>query len=254
MTHKIIRVSVVKYLNSIPFVYGLDHFAGDLNIDMVLDTPADCAGKLKSGGADLGLIPVSEISALSDSYIVGDYCIGADGPVFSVCLTGDRPVEELERIYLDSHSRTSVNLVKILAREFWKKEFVWIPGKDGFEKNLIHEGDGGVVIGDKVFGIAGKYKYHYDLAEIWKEHTSFPIVFAAWVANKEIDAGWIGEFNSALAFGVGSIPEALDQYSYENQLKGVDLLDYLTHKISYPFDKKKRAGMALFLQKIKNNK
>ncbi len=253
MRHNSIRISVIKYLNSVPFVYGLEKFASKLNMEMQVDTPADCAGKIKSGEVDLGLIPVSEIPTLPESHLIGDYCIGANGPVFSVCLTGDKPIEELERIYMDPHSRTSVNLAKILARELWRKEFVWLEADSGFEKTHIQKADGGVVIGDKVFGIAGKYRYQYDLAETWEKHTGLPFVFAAWVSNRPLDEDWIRDFNQALAYGVESIPEALEQFSYENQLKGVDLIDYLTNKISYPLDKQKRAGMALFLQKIKNN-
>lgn len=250
MGQKKIRVSIVKYLNSIPFVFGLEKYEKELNIELQFDTPADCADKLKSDKADLGLIPVSEISTITNGTIVGEYCIGADGPVFSVCLTGDSPVEEMERIYMDPHSRTSVNLAKILAREVWMKEFTWLEAESGFEKDLIKEKDGGVVIGDKVFEVSGKYKYQYDLAEAWKEYTGYPIVFAAWVANRQLESAWIQEFNEALAHGVSSIPQVLKKYSYQDQLQNVDLEDYLTHKISYPLDKRKRAGMALFLEKI----
>jgi chorismate dehydratase len=245
-----IRVSVVKYLNSIPFVYGLEKSAGKIDFDLHFDTPSDCARKVRQGEVDLGLIPVSEFGSVQNGEIIGDYCIGADGPVYSVCLVGDKPINELERIYMDPHSRTSVNLAKILAREFWMKEFVWLETEDGFEKNLIKGRDGGVVIGDKVFGIAGRYPYQYDLAEQWKEMTGLPFVFAAWVANKPLDEDWVKEFNDALKIGVNSIPDVLAEFPYQNKLENVDLYDYLTNKISYTFDKQKRAGMALFLDKI----
>ncbi len=245
-----VRVSVVKYLNSIPFVYGLEKSAAKVDLDLHFDTPAECARKLKEGEVDIGLIPVSEISSIKGGRIIGDYCIGADGPVYSVCLVGERPINELGRIYMDPHSRTSVNLAQILAREFWKKEFTWLKTDDGFEKNLIKGADGGVVIGDKVFGIAGRYPYQYDLADKWKEMTGLPVVFAAWVANKPLDAEWLKAFNNALKLGVGSIPDVLAEFPYQDKLHNVDLYDYLTNKISYAFDKEKRAGMALFLNKI----
>ena len=245
-----IRISVVKYLNSIPFVYGLEKSADSLNIELHFDTPSDCAKKLSSGEVDLGLIPVSEISSIKNSNIIGDYCIGADGPVYSVCLTGERPVEELQRVYMDPHSRTSVNLAKILAREFWKKDLQWLDTDDGFETKLIKGKDGGVVIGDKVFNIAGRFPYQYDLAEAWKKHTGLPVVFAAWVANRPLEEEWINKFNAALKIGVDSIPEVLAAYPYKEKLQNVDLYDYLTNKISYTFNQQKRAGMALFLKKL----
>ncbi len=251
MSSKNIRVSVVKYLNSIPFVYGLEKTSG-LNIDLYFDTPSECARKLKSKEVDLGLIPVSELASVENGNLIGDYCIGADGPVYSVCLAAEKPVEELERIYMDPHSRTSVNLAKILAREYWKKDLIWMKTSDGFERNLIKGRDGAVVIGDKVFGIAGRYPYQYDLAETWKKMTGLPVVFAAWVANKPLDEDWIMEFNKALELGVNSIPDVLAEFPYHGKLENVDLHDYLTNKISYTFDKQKRAGMALFHSLMSN--
>jgi len=252
MNSDLIKVSVVKYLNSIPFVYGLQKASGRLGLEILVDTPADCARRVRSGDADIGLIPVSEMENIPGGYILGDYCIGADGPVYSVCLASDRPVHELERIYMDPHSRTSVNLVKVLARDFWNMDFEWMDADDGFEKVKIGGRDGGVVIGDKVFGIAGVYRYQYDLAEAWKEMTGMPFVFAAWVSTKDLDSAWKLEFNRALAEGAGSIGQALEAYPYGDKLKDVDLFDYLTNKISYPLDNKKRAGMALFLKKLKD--
>lgn len=254
MRQKKIRISIVKYLNSIPFVYGLERSADKLGLEMHLDNPSDCARKLKNGEVDLGLIPISEYPSIPHGRLIGDYCIGADGPVYSVCLTGEKPIGELDRIYMDSHSRTSVNLAKILAKELWKREFSWLNAGDGFEKDLIRGKDGGVVIGDKVFGISGKYKFQYDLAEAWKELTGLPFVFAAWVSNCDLADDWVKEFNIALSVGVGSIPEVLSKFPYSDKLRGVDLLDYLTNKISYSLDKQKRAGMALFLKKIQELK
>lgn len=251
MSKEIVRVSVVKYLNSIPFVYGLQNSPVSQGLDLYFDTPSECARKLREGEVDIGLIPVSETGRINNGYIVGDYCIGADGPVYSVCLAADRPVEELKRIYMDPHSRTSVNLAKVLSRELWKRDFEWLDAKDGFERQLIGDQDGGVVIGDKVFGIAGRYAYQYDLAEAWKKMTGLPFVFAVWVANKQLDSEWVYIFNQALKNGVGSIASALEEYPYGDKLKGVDLHDYLTNKISYSLDKQKRAGMALFLEKLR---
>jgi chorismate dehydratase len=251
MNSDLIRVSVVKYLNSIPFVYGLQRSAGRLGLEISVDTPAHCAKRLAGGDADIGLIPISEFGNIPGGYILGDYCIGADGPVYSVCLASDSPVEELRRIYMDPHSRTSVNLVKVLARDYWKKDFEWVDAEDGFEQHRIGGTDGAVVIGDKVFGIAGRYRYQYDLAETWKKMTGLPFVFAAWVSNRDFDQAWKDEFNLALAGGVGSIESALEEYPYGDKLGGVDLHDYLTNKISYQLDNKKRAGMALFLKKLK---
>src|SRR5258707_621310 len=79
-------------------------------INLHLDFPAAIAQQLKSGEADLALIPTAEIKNIPGARVVTDYCIGADGPVGSVCLYADVPVEEVKEIFLDYQSRTSVQL------------------------------------------------------------------------------------------------------------------------------------------------
>ncbi|MBA3902015.1 MAG: ABC transporter substrate-binding protein, partial [Bacteroidetes bacterium] len=83
-----IRISAVSYLNTKPFLYGiqnsdaLTHF----NIDLKTDLPSVCAEKLLANEADLGLVPVAIIPKLKEYHIISDYCIGAIGPVKTVML------------------------------------------------------------------------------------------------------------------------------------------------------------------------
>ena len=76
-------------------------------------------------------------------------------------------------------------LAKVLAKNYWRKEFNWKPTENGFEGKVIAKSNAALVIGDKVFDIEGKYPYVYDLAEEWYKSTRLPFVFAAWTANKE---------------------------------------------------------------------
>jgi chorismate dehydratase len=63
---------------------------------------------------------VTIIPQLKEHYIISDYCIGCDGEVGSVCLFSEVPLEKIERILLDYQSTTSIGLLKILIKEFWK--------------------------------------------------------------------------------------------------------------------------------------
>lgn len=238
-----IKISCVSYLNSQPFIYGLKNNSIINEIELDLDVPSVCAEKLLSGNVDIGLVPVAIIPQLKESHIISDYCIGADGKVETVLLLSEVPLQKIKSVLLDYQSRTSVLLLKILANKFWNISPEWINAPNDFEKN-IQGTTAGLVIGDRTFSLKNKFKYVYDLADEWKKFTSLPIVFACWVSNKKIDDDFISRFNSALESGLKNIPFVASQYPSN----GFDALDYLTHKVSYNFDDRKKEAMKLFLK------
>lgn len=240
-----INVSAVSYLNTIPFVYGLQQTSIKDEINLKLDYPAECARKVLSGESDLGLIPVAAIPTSPIYNLVSDFCIGAQGPVRTVVLLSNSPIETLEKIYLDYQSRTSVVLVKVLAQNRWNVKPEWIPYTPQHSLKDIDPYDGLVVIGDKVFDVENQFKYKYDLAEEWIKLTGLPFVFAAWTTNKKIDTSFIDSFNNALRQGVESIKESIDLYP-PLKLSKLEAAEYLTNNISFDFNKEKREALKLF--------
>jgi chorismate dehydratase len=242
---KKLKLTAVSYLNTKPFLYGILSKKLDEKVDMELDIPSVCAAKLASGAADLGLVPVAIIPEIPGARLISDFCIGAVGAVKTVCVFGERPIGELTHIYLDYHSRTSVELVKILLKDYWKVSPQLIPAEPGFEKQ-IGGTRGALIIGDRAIGLEEIYPYAYDLAEAWQDHTGLPFVFAAWVSNKPLDPDFLEEFNEALRLGIASIPQLI--YLIPPPHPNFDLKTYFTRYISYPLDAEKRKGMELFLR------
>ncbi len=115
-----IRVGAVSYLNTRPLIYGFDRGMMNGNVDLIIDYPSKIASMLLENKIDLGLVPVAIIPEMEEHHIISDYCIGSEGAVASVCLFSEVPVEKIERILLDYQSRTSVELLKILVKEYWK--------------------------------------------------------------------------------------------------------------------------------------
>ncbi|NVO03359.1 MAG: menaquinone biosynthesis protein [Bacteroidetes bacterium] len=243
-----IRISAVSYFNTIPFVYGIKNSRLLKNYELSIDVPSKCALKLIEGKADIGLVPVAALPKINNYQIVGNYCIGAISKVRTVCLYSQVPINEISKIYLDSHSMTSVNLVKVLARDYWKISPVWINTNE--ESILgLSKLESVVAIGDKTFELENYFKFCFDLAEHWIEFTKLPFVFACWVANKQLDSDFIANFDKSLEFGILNIEDALKDY-YLNHPLNVDLDYYLKNNINYIFDEKKKNGMKLFLQNI----
>ena len=242
------KISAVSYLNSLPFIYGLKKSKLINLMHLQLDYPALCADKLISAEVDIALVPVTVIPKLKYYNIISNYCIGADGAVDTVCLYSDVPINEVKKIALDYQSRTSVFLLKLLLKEYWNLNPELVKAEFGFE-NTIQDKNAALVIGDRAFDLNNKYKYIYDLSEIWNEMTGLPFVFACWVTIKKLPDQFIEDFNIALKYGLKNINKAIlsesDNYTYYTRSR-----EYLNHKISYILDEDKQRGMELFLKKI----
>jgi chorismate dehydratase len=265
------KVTAVSYLNTKPFLYGIFQHAVQHDIELSLNIPSVCAAQLQSGEVDLALIPVAAIPQLSHPHIISDYCIGAVGAVKTVCLYSQVPIEEVKTVYLDFHSKTSVQLTKVLFHKYWKQTPTYISTDDfshfGTEnhENVIANGSvategwyldhvkgttAALAIGDKTMGMSEKYKYTYDLAEIWLKWTGLPFVFAAWISNKKLPDDFIKKFNEALHIGLAHIQELI--YILPTQYFHFDLKEYFTENISYNLDEDKKKGLKRFLSEIEH--
>jgi len=238
-----IKVGIVNYLNTAPLIYGLQNGAIGDEIELIPDFPSNLARDLKEGKIDLGLVPVAIIPELKQWFLNGNYCIGSTGPVASVCLFSEVPLENVESVLLDYQSRTSVELAKILLRDYWKLQPEFIAAKPGYQ-NKIKGTTAGLVIGDRSFEQRLLSTYVYDLGEAWTAHTGLPFVYAAWVSNKPLGDEFISLFNKANAVGLNNLEVIISGHPY----KSYDLRKYYTENISYILDDEKKEGLKRFLQ------
>jgi chorismate dehydratase len=246
-----IRISAVKYANTYPFIYGLTESGFDKKVILETDHPADCAAKLINRKADIGLIPVASLPLVKEYHIISDYCIGASGNVRTVLLLSNCQFEEIETIYLDYRSRSSVTLSKVLAKNFWNREFRWMNTSKGFDFRNIGLHEAVVIIGDQCFEYEKSFRYKIDLASEWKDFSGLPFVFACWTSNREIDKDFVADFNKSLNLGVSNIEKVVKKFGNSGTITGDILQKYLTENIEYNLDEKKRRGMELFLELMK---
>ncbi len=243
---KKIKVGAVSYLNSKPLIYGFQQGMMQESVEMLEDYPARIAAMLLNDEIDMGLVPVAIIPLMAESYIIGDYCISANGPVASVCLFSDVPMEEIDTVLLDYQSRTSVQLARILLKEYWKINPLIKDAAEDFREQIKGK-TAGLVIGDRAFEQHKISRYHYDLAACWKQLTGFPFVFAAWVSNKKLSEAFVQQFNIATSDGLQHLNTVIKQNPY----KLYDLSEYFSKNIVYKLNKESRKGLQLFLEKLK---
>jgi len=243
-----IRISAVRYANTYPFIYGLTESGFDKKVILTTDHPADCAKKLTDGIVDIGLVPVAALPYIKEHHIISEYCIGSNGKVRTVMLLSNSHFSEIDTIYLDYRSRTSINLVKVLALYKWKKEYNWLNTAEGFNFLDISGNEAVVLIGDQCFEYENHYLYGLDLSEEWKEYSGLPFVFACWSSNKVLDQGFIKDFSEALGSGVSNIQAVVERFSGSGTITGNDLRRYLTENIDFHFNEEKKRGLGLFLK------
>ena len=243
MTATRVRIAAVSYLNTIPFIYGIEH-AGKLRAQLVLSPPAGCADTFLRGEADIALVPVGALPNLpSEAKIISSYCLGSNGGVRSVVLATNSPMNAIRRIYLDNHSRTSVLLTRYLAVKKWDIAPDWCELTDYSVVDNPAEGDAFVLIGDKVFPREGQFKYMYDLSDEWKSLTRLPFVFAVWVAHESVPAEVLDALEESLTWGLEHTWEAIVEYGYDHLPYAYD---YLTRNMDYLFDAQKHKALVKF--------
>lgn len=212
----------------------------------MLDYPANLAAALKAEDIDMALMPVAAMPSIPNARIVGDYGIAADGDVASVCIFSQVPMEEIETVYLDYQSRTSVRLARLLLEKHWNKDVQFKEASVHYI-DYINGKNAGVIIGDRALQQRPNFEYIYDLAGAWKDYTGLPFVFAAWISNKDMPEDFMAYFNAANKEGLSAIDKVVKAHPYPYY----DLKKYYTENIHYVLDEEKRKGLELFLKLIR---
>jgi chorismate dehydratase len=183
MNPALIRIASVSFLNARPLIWGLDR---DPQIALTLDVPSRLIEHLRSGAADVALLPTIDYQRLDDLSVVPAGGIGSDGTTLTVRIFARRPIETIRTLACDTDSHTSVALARIILAE-----------RHGISPEIIElrQGRGGddearLLIGDKVIAEEPQgFGFQYDLGEEWKRMTGLPFVFAVWTARGGVDLG-----------------------------------------------------------------
>jgi len=214
-------------------------------MDMVVDYPARLAAMLRDGTIDMALLPVAAMPEIEGARIVSDYGIAAEGNVVSVALFSQVPIEQIEAVYLDYQSRTSVRLAQVLLEGYWQKQVEYKKASEHYI-DYINGTNAGVIIGDRALQQLHNFEYVYDLSAAWKEYTGLDFIFAAWIANKDLPADFLNAFNEANAEGLKHLDKVIDA----NTFPYYDLHTYYTENIKFVLDEQKKAGLKRFLDLI----
>lgn len=244
-----IHLNAVSYLNTKPFIFGLENTFKPNEINIKLLIPSLCAVDFASGSTHLSLLPVGSLLDFESVTLLDEYCIGADGFVDSVYLYAQQPIESIRNVYLDWHSRTSNGLTQILFKNYWKQDVTYKQEEDYFKQ--IEGTSAGVIIGDRAIAAKNAFKYRYDLASAWKEYTGLPFAFAVWAyRSNTLAAPTLEKINEAFKLGIENKEYVAEMYGPKFGLSKEAAYQYLSQSIDYNFDTLKHEALNLYLKEL----
>jgi chorismate dehydratase len=239
-----LRLGVVSYLNAEPLVYGL---AGEPAYVLERDLPARVASRLLAGELDLGMIPAAAY-ADGDYAIVPGVAIASRGPVRSVRLYHPGDLQAVRRVALDTSSRTSVVLARVLLQEILGREIETVAAAPD-RAAMLEVADAAVLIGDPALYDESGTAFT-DLGEEWTRRTGLPFVYAFWAGPAgAASPAQVARLQEALADGVRNA--AAIAASYDGLGAGRAALNesYLRANIHYAFGPEEQAGLREFYRR-----
>jgi chorismate dehydratase len=273
-----LRVSVVEYLNTAPLVWGFTDGPQAGRYDLNFTVPSLCAEALRAGRADIGIIPAIEYQRMSGMVAFADMAIASKREVRSLLVVSRKPIDRVRTLALDTSSRSTVALVRLLARHRWKIEPEFFDA-DPDPAGILQRADAALVIGDPALRIAVKIDalhaktaapagepcctddpdaspvpgvtilFVYDVVAEWRQWTGLPAVLALWVARREFATSEIAaDFLASKAYGLSHIPEIARQASDQLQLPEEVIDTYLRENINFDLDAENCAGLERYYQ------
>jgi chorismate dehydratase len=239
-----VRLGAASYLNAAPPVHGLERDRGLL---VEREVPSRVARRLHAGEVDLGLVPSVEY-AFGDYAIVPRIAVASRGKVRSVRLFHRGPLERVRRVALDTSSRASATLVRILLRERMGTAPHYVPMAPNLV-DMLAVADAALLIGDIALDREGDAP-SLDLGEEWERLTGLPFVYAFWAGRKgAVGGAGVRRLQSALAEGLEAASEIACRQAGGDAARAARYEAYLRENIVYRLGEEEQAGLREFLRR-----
>src|SRR6202790_3849281 len=271
-----LRISIVEFLNTAPLVWGFTDGPLTGKYDLSFAVPSQCAEDLRAGRVDVGIIPSIEYQRMENVVALPGMSVAAKNEVRSLLVISKVPIEMVGSFALDTNSRTSVGLVRLLCRRHWNiaPEFIdSAPDPD----TMLARADAALIIGDPALSLRlrmdaleakvpqgtdccgrdgdeqlvknAQTLFIYDVAQQWREMTGLPCVLPIWVARRgAVTPEIVSDFLASREYGLARIGEIAEGAALKLDLPPRDLERYLTENINYSLDEENLAGLRRYYE------
>jgi chorismate dehydratase len=218
-------------------------------VDFVEAVPARCAQLLAEAAVEGALVPVIEYQRIAEGALVPNVCVGSQKEVLSVVLVSkNKQLENITSVALDESSRTSATLVKVIFREFLKREPEWTTRAPNIQE-MLEKYDAALIIGDPGMGFRRQGLNVWDMASLWRQHTGLGFVFAMWMIRGDaIEHARGVDFWGARDEGVAHLEDIVASYQDKIPMPVEELRNYLTENIVFNVDESMERGLRLYFE------
>jgi chorismate dehydratase len=254
-----LKISAISFLNTAPLMWDFEHPTPESRdvldkFEFSYTVPSKCAQALQDGTADIGIIPSITFATIPGLAILPDVAIASKNQVRSILLVLNKPIHQVRTVALDTSSRTSVALTRILLTKFLPGPEREYREMDADPAEMLKHCDAGLLIGDAALRVDRNRYQALDLAEEWHRLTGKPFVFAFWAVRMSALADWPEKYELADVFcqsrDHGLEPHNIDrlgrEWSPKIGLSEADIQTYLTENIHYYLDAENSDGLELF--------
>jgi chorismate dehydratase len=260
-----LRIAAISFLNPAPLMWDFEHppldapLAERYQIDRMM--PAECAERLTTGQADIGLIPIAALATTPGLRILPGSAIASKGRVRSLLLVrrAERPLAALRTVAADTASRTTLAYARILFHKWGNPAVPFLPLAADLDA-MLDRADAAILIGDPAllaleeranrFERTGEELVYHDLAEEWRKLTGLPFVSAVWclAGTGVLDEGMVNDFNQSRIHGLQNIDALVAEWAAKLPLSEQTIESYLTTNIHYVLDEECVEGMRVFFR------
>jgi predicted solute-binding protein len=240
-----VRLGAVSYLNVRPLVYGLGRRS---DVSLRFDVPSECARLLAAGEIDLGMVPSITYLDRPTDRIVPGVCIGSDGPVASVALFVKKPISDVRTIALDTSSRTSAMLTRVLCARAFDIAPAFVPHPPDLAA-MLSTADAALMIGDPALFVdyAALGATKIDLGEAWTGMTGLPFVWAVWSGRSNaVTSETVAVLNGAAREGAQHLDEIADAYCADRPERQPVARRYLRENLRFALDARATEGLRTY--------
>jgi len=239
-----IPVSVVDYINAWPVTWGFLKGAVEGFLP-ITDVPSACADRLARGEAQAGIIPAIEAGRIPGLRIVRGVGIAAHVRVRSVLLVSRVPFEEVRSVALDTSSRSSAAMARILLADLYGASPEYHRAVPELPR-MLAAADAALLIGDPALTADLAGLRVLDLAEGWHRLTGLPLVTAVWAVRRDVAPE---PFLWSRDYARHRLGEILDAAVARTGLDRRLLTEYFEMDLHYDLDADDERGLAEFYRR-----